>query len=137
MDYMPVVVQATYLADYKIRIIFDNGEEKIADCEKWLKGLLKHLDTSKTAGIKKAPVNRSLWNSWCPGAESNRRHEDFQSSALPTELPGPFKVLRIFADGAQGRNRTVDTRIFSPLLYRLSYLGGSYKRAPLDSITRH
>ena|GEM_PF-3403947 len=25
--------------------------------------------------------------------------------------------------GAQGRNRTVDTRIFSPLLYRLSYLG--------------
>ena len=26
---------------------------------------------------------------WCPGTESNRRHEDFQSSALPTELPGP------------------------------------------------
>ena len=25
--------------------------------------------------------------------------------------------------GAQGRNRTPDTRIFSPLLYRLSYLG--------------
>ena len=24
---------------------------------------------------------------------------------------------------AQGRNRTADTRIFSPLLYRLSYLG--------------
>ena len=23
-----------------------------------------------------------------PGTESNRRHEDFQSSALPTELPG-------------------------------------------------
>ncbi len=27
-------------------------------------------------------------------------------------------------DGAQGRNRTTDTRIFSPLLYQLSYLGG-------------
>ena len=40
MDYMPVVVQATYLADYKIRIVFDNGEEKIADCEKWLRGEL-------------------------------------------------------------------------------------------------
>src|SRR4051812_37784257 len=26
---------------------------------------------------------------WCPGTELNRRHEDFQSSALPTELPGP------------------------------------------------
>ena len=25
--------------------------------------------------------------------------------------------------GAQRRNRTTDTRIFSPLLYRLSYLG--------------
>jgi hypothetical protein len=24
----------------------------------------------------------------CPGTELNRRHEDFQSSALPTELPG-------------------------------------------------
>ena len=25
---------------------------------------------------------------WCPGTESNRRHRDFQSRALPTELPG-------------------------------------------------
>src|SRR5438874_12877025 len=34
------------------------------------------------------------------------------------------------ARGAQGRNRTTDTRIFSPLLYRLSYLGMLAKRAP-------
>ena len=27
--------------------------------------------------------------------------------------------------GGQGRNRTNDTRIFSPLLYQLSYLAGS------------
>ncbi len=26
-------------------------------------------------------------------------------------------------NGAQGQNRTADTGIFSPLLYRLSYLG--------------
>ena len=26
--------------------------------------------------------------SWCPGAGSNHRHCDFQSHALPTELPG-------------------------------------------------
>ena len=26
-------------------------------------------------------------------------------------------------NGAQGRNRTTDTGIFNPLLYRLSYLG--------------
>ena len=28
--------------------------------------------------------------------------------------------------GAQGRTRTTDTRIFSPLLYQLSYLGTEY-----------
>ena len=31
-----------------------------------------------------------MWEKWCPGAESNHRHADFQSAALPTELPGPF-----------------------------------------------
>ena len=31
--------------------------------------------------------------------------------------------LRIkFGSGGQGRNRTIDTRIFNPLLYQLSYL---------------
>jgi hypothetical protein len=29
----------------------------------------------------------------------------------------------LFETGAEGQNRTADTRIFSPLLYRLSYLG--------------
>ena len=50
----------------------------------------------------KAPVTAALSNlpifwqfsvlqrkrGWCPGAESNSRHRDFQSRALPTELPG-------------------------------------------------
>ena len=36
----------------------------------------------------------------------------------------PSQTLRDPAgDGAQGRIRTTDTRIFSPLLYQLSYLG--------------
>src|ERR1700742_2831325 len=30
----------------------------------------------------------TLWDRWCPGAELNHRHADFQSAALPTELPG-------------------------------------------------
>jgi hypothetical protein len=30
--------------------------------------------------------------------------------------------------GAQGRSRTTDTRIFSPLLYQLSYLGAAARR---------
>ena len=29
----------------------------------------------------------SIYNKWCPEAESNHRHGDFQSPALPTELP--------------------------------------------------
>ena len=33
------------------------------------------------------------------------------------------EVLDDRRDGAQGRNRTTDTRIFNPLLYQLSYLG--------------
>lgn len=35
---------------------------------------IEHLDDTK--------------RDWCPGTESNRRHCDFQSHALPTELPG-------------------------------------------------
>jgi hypothetical protein len=30
---------------------------------------------------------------WCPGAESNHRHCDFQSHALPTELPGHARAM--------------------------------------------
>ena len=29
-----------------------------------------------------------MMKKWWPGTESNCRHEDFQSTALPTELPG-------------------------------------------------
>ncbi len=32
-------------------------------------------------------------------------------------------ITGVVVDGAERRNRTTDTRIFSPLLYRLSYLG--------------
>ena len=32
-------------------------------------------------------------------------------------------MIEMSKNGAQGRDRTTDTRIFSPLLYQLSYLG--------------
>src|ERR1700686_3417695 len=35
--------------------------------------------------------------------------------------------------GAQGRNRTTDTRIFSPLLYQLSYLGAQQPGTSCES----
>ncbi len=33
-------------------------------------------------------IKHPMKSVWCPGAESNHRHCDFQSHALPTELPG-------------------------------------------------
>ena len=55
---------------------------------------------------------------------SLRRHpdlnwgiEDLQSTALP------LGDTAIIPNGAQSQTRTGDTRIFSPLLYQLSYLG--------------
>ena len=43
----------------------------------------------------------------------------------PTALAWKAKVLPLYdiRKDAHGRNRTADTRIFSPLLYRLSYVG--------------
>ena len=53
---------------------------------------------------------------WSGRRDSNSRQLPWQGSALP------LSHSRIFY-GALGRNRTTDTGIFSPLLYRLSYRG--------------
>jgi hypothetical protein len=39
------------------------------------------------------------------------------------EKPNSLAISTLKNDGAQRRIRTTDTRIFSPLLYQLSYLG--------------
>ena len=58
-----------------------------------------------------------LWNSpWSWWSESNQQPADYKSAALPLSHTS-------ITIGALGRNRTTDTRIFSPLLYRLSYQG--------------
>ena len=53
---------------------------------------------------------------WCSQQDLNLWPPACKAGALPTELCEQ-------SSGAQTRNRTTDTRIFSPLLYRLSYLG--------------
>jgi hypothetical protein len=60
-----------------------------------------------------------LWRlkNWSGRRDSNPRHSPWQGDALP------LSHSRMYFFGAQGRNRTTDTRIFSPLLYLLSYLG--------------
>jgi len=40
MTYIPVVVDAEYISDYKIKVSFDNGKQRVVDCSKWLKGEL-------------------------------------------------------------------------------------------------
>jgi hypothetical protein len=55
-------------------------------------------------------------NKWWRGTDSNRRtlrERIYSPPRLATSLP--------LQNGGLGRNRTADTRIFSPLLYRLSY----------------
>ncbi len=51
---------------------------------------------------------------WCPGAESNRRHKDFQSFALPTELPGRFEYNEfLWCPGAESNRRHKDFQSFA------------------------
>ena len=48
---------------------------------------------ARRAVTRRAQARRALAHQgWCPGAESNHRHCDFQSHALPTELPGRDRV---------------------------------------------
>jgi hypothetical protein len=37
-DYLPIIIAAEYLHDYTVKLTFDNGQQKIADCQQWLKG---------------------------------------------------------------------------------------------------
>src|SRR3974390_975049 len=79
---------------------------------------------------------RLCMSAWTTGHRTKRRHRleprhefPFCSSARPfwccpraVSLEGIRGALRRVS-GAQGRNRTTDTCIFSAVLYRLSYLG--------------
>ena len=59
---------------------------------------------------------------WSGRRGSNSLPRPWQGRALPDELrPQTAPLLRHL--GASGRSRTNDTRIFSPLLYQLSYRG--------------
>ena len=47
----------------------------------------------------------------CPGTESNRRHADFQSTALPTELPGRGDALLRESLAAVKHDHTLAARV--------------------------
>jgi site-specific DNA recombinase len=74
--YLSGVVDAIIVSEDTIRIVGSNDNIR------------------STFGPKGRPtprVRKSV-QEWCPGAESNHRHCDFQSHALPTELPGHFQA---------------------------------------------
>jgi len=67
-NYLPVVVDAKYLSDYKIHVVFDNGEERIADFSKWGIGRGVYKPLTEKAYFKKFFVDG--WTiSWPNGAD--------------------------------------------------------------------
>ena len=55
------------------------------------------VDETRTRDLhlgKVALYQLSYYRLWCLGAESNHRHCDFQSHALPTELPRLMAIRR-------------------------------------------
>ena len=75
-------------------------------------GMLQKIGASDEARTrylhlgKVALYQMSYTRKWCPGPESNQRHVDFQSVALPTELPRHMatrKGLEPSTSGVTGR----------------------------------
>ncbi len=71
------------------------------------------------------PINYKLFcANFLHGAEGRARTDMKVTLQQFLRLPRlPIPPLRLIQVGAEAQNRTGDTRIFSPLLYRLSYLG--------------
>lgn len=67
----------------------------------------------------------------CQGHNKNLQPKASMKNKKPGQKAGFFWLPK---DGAQGRTRTTDTRIFSPLLYQLSYLGKSDFRLRFRSV---
>ena len=83
----------TYL--YSCRLVWNTSFVKSSGNEK--EQIRLNLFLKRVMGIEPTypawkagvlPLNYT--RRWCPVPESNQRHEDFQSSALPTELTGRF-----------------------------------------------
>src|SRR5437899_2618667 len=86
-----------------------NGARKCHGVPAWC------TNPSAPPDVKKAPDPLGIkgLRSWWPGAESNHRHADFQSAALPTELPGrePAIIARALHGAAALVAREVDAQL--------------------------
>jgi hypothetical protein len=92
-------------------------------------------------GVGLPPAGRPMARRRSPGrVREARRRERFApmfGQRLQRRRQHRLRRCRFLGDdGAQGRNRTTDTRIFSPLLYQLSYLGRMVRAGFIESGTR-
>ena len=71
---------------------------------------------------KKPQFAPRLLKLWCPVPESNQGHEDFQSTALPTELTGHRKLIFVIS-------REARIKASEPLFVKGYSLGGTYPSA--------
>jgi hypothetical protein len=81
-----------------------------------------HLQPCRPAFPRRL-TQRARLACYCPRGNQQRRARAEQRIAEPTPMFNALISCR--NNGAQGLNWTGDTRIFSPLLYQLSYLGPS------------
>ena len=81
------ITSSLYSSDLRFRIelnlngIHQSTSSDVVNQQVHIRTLLMKLTKQREAEL-------GVWCWMWPGTESNRRHEDFQSSALPTELPG-------------------------------------------------
>src|SRR5690348_15733059 len=69
---------------------------------------------------------------WWPGSESNQRHADFQSAALPTELPGPDWLPHEWALDRGARIRPAGPGAVKPKSRQTDDFSVVSRRAPRD-----
>ena len=70
-----------------------------------------------------------------PSSITDKNVADKNQTRVKQKAPQLLAGLTVY--GAQRRNRTTDTRIFNPLLYRLSYLGKTdLQMVPLIRVER-
>jgi hypothetical protein len=75
-----------------------------------------------------------LREKWCLRSESNQRHEDFQSSALPTELQRQMATRK----GLEPSTSGVTGRRSNQLNYRAKCFGGNNRARTCDiMLVRH
>lgn len=109
-------------------------------------GQLIEPDSNKGTSASVEARNRSRqtesrkFGKWCPGAESNHRHEDFQSTALPLSYPGTGEArasrLRVaaFYAGARGLSRPIFS--FLPAFANTARQGAAQPLAPSGGATK-